>query len=158
LRNAARTWLAALTALALQACLEDPPQREPDQWPIARTELTAAAAKLAGPLSQPGGAADPGEAAYRKTCIACHGADGKGNGGKTAADFSSPVGPLKKQDAVLLTSIAQGATGPIGVMPPHKALLSEADIAAVLAYVRRTFGTGITPDATPPADAGMPAP
>jgi mono/diheme cytochrome c family protein len=152
LRNLASISLAALAALALTACLDDPPPRAEGQWPLTRAELTAAAAKLAAPPS------DPGEAAYRKTCIACHGADGKGNGGKTAADFSSPVGPLKKQDAALLVSIAEGATGPIGVMPPHKALLSEADIAAVLAYVRRTFGTGITPDAAPAADAAVPAP
>ncbi len=152
MRNSARAWLAACAALALSACLEDQP-REAGQWPIARAELDAAAAKLATPAS-----ADPGEAAYRKTCIACHGADGHGNSGKTAADFALPTGVLKKQDAVLLASIANGVTGPIGVMPPHKALLSEPDIAAVLAYVRRTFGTGITPDAAPMPDAGVAAP
>jgi mono/diheme cytochrome c family protein len=152
LRKSARVWLVACSALALSACLQDPP-REQGQWPISPAEVSAAAAKLAAPA-----AADPGEAAYRKTCIACHGADGHGNGGKTAADFAVPTGVLKKPDAVLLASIANGATGPIGVMPPHKALLSEADIAAVLAYVRRTFGAGIAPDAALAVDAGTPSP
>lgn len=150
--NATRSWLCIAAALALSACLEDPP-REPGQWPITRAELAAHASKLS--TAAPSG---PGEAAYRKTCIACHGADGRGNGGKTAADFSAPTGVLKKPDAVLLASITNGTIGPIGMMPPHKALLSEADIAAVLAYVRLSFGPTITPDAAPAADAGPPSP
>lgn len=143
-------WCLAV-ALALSACLEDPP-REPSQWPITRAEIAARASKLVG--AAPSG---PGEAAYRKTCIACHGADGTGNGGKTAADFTLATGVLKKPDAVLLASITSGATGPIGVMPPHQALLSEAEIGAVLAYVRRSFGPAITPDAAPSRDAGVTA-
>jgi mono/diheme cytochrome c family protein len=143
--------LTLIIALALSACLEDLPAREQGQWPLTRAEIAAHASKLA--TAAPTG---PGEAAYRKTCIACHGADGHGTGGKTAADFALPTGVLKKQDAVLLASITHGATGPIGVMPPHKALLSAADIAAVLAYVRQTFGPAITPDAAPTGDAGTP--
>jgi mono/diheme cytochrome c family protein len=138
----------------LSACLEDLPAREQGQWPLTRAEIAARASKLA--TAATGVMAGPGEAAYRKTCIACHGADGRGNGGKTAADFALPTGVLKKQDAVLLASITHGATGPIGVMPPHKALLSAADIAAVLAYVRQTFGPAITPDVAPTGDAGTP--
>ena len=139
--------------LALSACLEDVPQAEAGQWPLTREELAAAAQKSsAAPI-------DPGEAAFRKTCIACHGADGRGNGGKTAADFSSPIGVLKKPDIVLLVSIRDGATGPIGVMPPHRALLKDDEIAAVLAYVRRSFGPSITPDALPATlDAAAPSP
>jgi len=144
-----RTASCLAAVLALSACLEDVPAREPGQWPLTRAEIAAHASKLA--TAAPSG---PGEAAYRKTCIACHGADGRGNGGKTAADFTQPTGVLKKQDAVLLASITHGATGPIGVMPPHKALLGEADIAAVLAYVRQTFGPEITADDAPTRDAG----
>jgi mono/diheme cytochrome c family protein len=146
--------LTLVMALALSACLPDLPAREQGQWPLTRAEIAAHASKLA--TAATGVMAGPGEAAYRKTCIACHGADGRGNGGKTAADFTLPTGVLKKQDAVLLASITRGATGPIGVMPPHEALLSAADIAAVLAYVRLAFGPAITPDPAPTGDAGTP--
>lgn len=154
LRSPARVALSLLAlALALTACLEREPPREQGQWPISRDELAAHASKLANAAPT-----DSGEAAYRKTCIACHGADGRGNGGKTAADFTIPTGVLKKQDAVLLASIANGVTGPIGVMPPHKALLSEAELGAVLGYVRRSFGAGITPDPAPAPDAAVAIP
>src|SRR5262249_32964225 len=142
--------LCVLGALVLSGCLEDPPAREHGQWPIARAEIAAAAAKLSAAPS------DPGEVAFRKTCIACHGADGKGNGNKTAADFTLPAGVLTKEDSVLVESIRSGTKGAIGVMPPHGALLKADEITAVLAYVRRTFGPGITPSPAP--DAGAPQP
>lgn len=138
------------SVLALASCLEDP-AREPDQWPIARAELEAAAKTSVT-------ASDPGEAAYRKTCIACHGADGKGLGGKTGADFTLVTGVLTKADAVLLTSIRDGATGSVGVMPPHRTLLSDGEVAAVLAYVRRTYGPSIVPIATVTLDGGAQQP
>ena len=144
-----RSIVAGLLACTLSACLEDPP-REQGQWPIARAELVAAAAKHASAAAPN----HPGEAAYRKTCIACHGADGRGNLGKTAADFTQPTGVLKKQDTVLLASIRDGLTGPIGIMPPHRALLAEGELSAVLAYVRTTFGPGIAPDAAVTTDGG----
>lgn len=122
-------------ALALLACGEPPP-RAPDQWPITPVELGMNAAP-----------AEPGELAYNRTCLACHGGDGKGNGAKTGADFTSTEGVLTKPDAQLLTSILNGTQGSIGVMPPHRALLSDAEASAVLAYVRSRFGTGIAPRA-----------
>ncbi len=149
---------ASACVLVLYACLEQP-KREEGQWPIALSEIRAAAPS------------DPGEGAYRKTCIACHGADGKGvaagqaaagqaaagQAGKLGADFTSPTGPLTKQDELLLTSIRDGVTGSIGVMPPHRTLLTEAEVVEVLAYVRRTFGAGITPIAVAAeaSDAGV---
>jgi mono/diheme cytochrome c family protein len=146
--------MIALSACALSACLEDVPAPAAGQWPLTRAEIAAAAQKSSAAPT------DPGEVAFRKTCIACHGADGRGNGGKTAADFTLPSGVLKKPDAVLLVSIRDGATGPIGVMPPHRALLKDDELAAVLAYVRRSFGPSITPEpATANAlDAGSAAP
>lgn len=113
------------------------PERGADQWPISLDELVRNAQARA--------ALDPGEAAYRRTCIACHGVDGRGNDQKTGADFTRPDGVLTRADADLSKSIREGKHGSIGVMPPHGALLSEEEVTAVLAYVRRTFGSGIVP-------------
>jgi mono/diheme cytochrome c family protein len=92
---------------------------------------------------------------YRKTCIACHGVDGKGSDQKTGADFTRPDGVLTRPDADLFQVIREGKKGQIGVMPAHKALITEAETAAVLAYVRDTFGRGITPA---PLASGVPSP
>lgn len=143
---------AALIVISFGACLEEP-KREPGQWPIEKAELQALAAKTAAAPS------DPGEAAYRRTCVACHGIDGTGNEGKIAADFSDPAGVLTKQDDRLRASILNGVTTKVGVMPPHRTLLTDEEVSAVLAYVRNAFGKGIVPSAPPAVpDAGSATP
>lgn len=127
----------------------DPPEREAGQWPIALGVLVAGNGAVLRP--------DPGEAPYRRTCVACHGADGKGNGQKTGADFTRPEGVLTHPDEELLRSIHDGKQGPIGVMPAHRLLLKEGEDRAVLAYVRTTFGAGIAPAPAVPAPSGAPA-
>ncbi len=113
--------------LGLAAC-DSPEARDKGQWPIARSELAMK------PEAQ------QGEKIYARTCIACHGADGSGNGQKTAASFLAKDGPLAQPDDALIKTILDGKTGSIGTMPAHRALLSEADTRAVLAYLRQRFG------------------
>lgn len=122
-----RAQLLFLGVMSFAAC-DEPAPRPADQFPIAPSELHAAK-----PSS-------PGEAVYLKTCIACHAADGNGNDKKTGASFIAADGPLAQSDDVLLTSILDGKTGSIGVMPPHRALLTQDEAKAVLAYVRQRFG------------------
>lgn len=112
----------------------DPVKPDKDQWPLSLKELVPNA-----------GAAqrDPGEAVYRRTCVSCHGVDGRGNDQKVAADFTRPDGVLTHRDQELLEVIRNGERGKIGVMPPHGGMLTEEQITAVLGYVRRTFGKGI---------------
>lgn len=84
-----------------------------------------------------------GEKIYTQTCIACHGADGKGTL-PGAPDFTATNGPLSKSDDVLLTNIINGFQSPGSVMAmPAKggnAALSNADINNVLQYLRREIG------------------
>jgi mono/diheme cytochrome c family protein len=127
----------------------EPPERESDQWPIAY-DLLVEKAQAATPAEQ-------GQRVYRKTCIACHGSDGKGNDQKTGADFTRPGGVLTHPDAELFQVIREGEKGQIGIMPAHKALITEEETTAVLAYVRETFGKGIVPLPMASASAASPS-
>jgi len=80
---------------------------------------------------------------YEKTCIACHGDNGKGTLPGTP-DFTSSDGALSKTDEVLIDHITNGfqSDGSPMAMPPRggNANLSATDISAVLKYVREAFG------------------
>ena len=72
-----------------------------------------------------------------------HGADGREQPGSTPTIAGAPnvVGPAGIPIRVLL----HGKEGPIGLMPAHGDTLSDADMAAVLTYIRRAWGQTATP-------------
>lgn len=82
---------------------------------------------------------EKGKAVYEKSCVACHGPQGKGDGptGKVlvppAADFTSAASK-KKSDADLLKIIENGK--PPTAMMAWRGQLSDQDIQHVLAYVK----------------------
>jgi len=84
-----------------------------------------------------------GQAVYERTCIACHGPDGRGTL-PGVPDFTTRGGPLAKSDDVLRRSILKGVPNPASptVMPPKGGdpALTEADAAAVLKYMQTAFG------------------
>jgi len=79
---------------------------------------------------------------YQQTCVACHGADGKG-ALPGVADFTAPDGPLRKSDQELFQSILNGFQSPGSPLAmPAKGgnpNLSDIDIIAVIAHLRTTF-------------------
>jgi len=83
-----------------------------------------------------------GKDIYAGTCIACHGADGKGALPGTP-DFGRADGPLAKSDVELMQNILSGYQSPGSPMPmPPKGgnpALTESGIAAVIQYLRDTF-------------------
>lgn len=95
----------------------------------------------------PSSAAPAGKAVYDRHCVECHGPGGKGDGGAAhmmaprPRDFtlgrykirSTESGGLPTDDD-LLRSIRQGLHGT--TMPAWQGLLSDADMRAVLAYVK----------------------
>ena len=116
-------------ALCLLACGRE---RGADQWPISRTELAGK------PAPSPG--TGGGEATYQQYCIGCHGADGRGNGGTTGADFTSENSPLlAHSDAQLASSVKDGKRGPTATMPAHSPVLNDSQIADVVSYLRSRF-------------------
>jgi mono/diheme cytochrome c family protein len=110
-----------LLLLLLGACSE---AKHEGQWPIGKGELSQRA--------------DAADATYRRYCIGCHGLDGKGNGG-LGADFTLSGGVLTKSDADLIASVRDGRRGQLATMPAHRPVLSDAQIAAVVAMLRQRF-------------------
>jgi len=120
----------ALLCLAALCACNGEAKRDPSQYPIARSELERDAPSD-----------DPAELSYRRYCIGCHGSDGHGNGGTTGADLAALDGPLsRRSDAELIGSVRNGKSGELAVMPAHSPVLEDAQIAAVVSYVRKRFG------------------
>lgn len=84
-----------------------------------------------------------GEAIYNQTCVACHGADGKG-AMPGVPDLSRKDGPLAKSDEKLLKRIIEGFQSPGSPMAmPAKGgnpSLTDQDIREVLSFLRSTLG------------------
>ncbi len=136
-------FLSGMTLLcSLAACGQDT-THDKGQWPVSRSELERG--------SKP--AEHAGATTYRQYCIGCHGVDGRGNGAITGADFLAATSPLLiKNDQELLISVRDGKRGTTATMPPHKPVLTDAQIAAVVAYVRQQFKPSVstqTPSETP---------
>ena len=104
----------------------------------AQAPAEASNAVAAGDHSLPG---DPeaGAEVYGRICVACHGADGTGNGGITGADFVHDESRLSKSNEELLTSIENGIPNN-PPMPPQGDNLSEQERKDALSYIRREFG------------------
>jgi cytochrome c5 len=101
----------------------------------AAVNFDAAAAGESGTMT--------GEEIYNTTCVACHGADGKGQV-PGAPNLRSKNGPLSKPDQLLIEHITNGfkSEGSPMAMPPKggNPSLSARDVRNVLGYMRRTFG------------------
>ena len=84
-----------------------------------------------------------GEAIYRKTCIACHGTNGKGIA-PSYPDFTRKGGVLSQPFSVLFKNIKQG----IGSMPAKGGYpaLTDEDLKATLNYIETTFAPESTPE------------
>src|SRR5499425_2348234 len=107
---------------------------------IMKTKLVAIILGLgmAGASANAAGAADadPGKAVFEKSCVGCHGKDGKGNPAMAKALGEKGLNLTTKDvtqqsDEQLLKVITEGA----GKMPAQKSL-SKDEQKQVLAYVR----------------------
>ncbi len=87
-----------------------------------------------------------GAAIYRSVCAGCHMPDGRGATG--AGAYPNLAGDDKLAAAGYPIALVLHGHG---AMPPFARLLSDAQVAAVVEYVRQNFGNAYT-DAPSPAD------
>lgn len=73
-----------------------------------------------------------GKALYATNCVACHGADGKGNPALGAPNLTDKVWLHGSGEPTIMETIAKGRNNQ---MPAHKGLLTEAQIHLVSTYV-----------------------
>ena len=102
---------------------------------------------------------DPGREVYMTRCISCHQANGKGIEG-----YFPPLDGTEwviEEKGRLIRIVLHGMTGPTtvqgvaynGAMPAWGAVLSDAEVAGVLTYVRSTW----TNEAPPVSEADVAA-
>ncbi len=86
---------------------------------------------------------------FEQRCVACHGADGKGDGPAAAAlnpkpqNYTDPTFQKTVSDQTIEKAIVQGgaAVGKSPLMPPNPDLKNQPEVVAALKDVVRTFGT-----------------
>ncbi len=83
-------------------------------------------------IASDGARAARGKPLYAQTCIACHGAEGKGNPALGAPDLTDKIWLHGSGEAAIVETIAKGRTTQ---MPAHKDLLSPNKIHLLTAYV-----------------------
>lgn len=110
----------------------------------AKAPVKAAVDDMTGPEYQ-GDHSLPGDPAagattYQQFCVACHAADGRGNGGVTGGDFVGDRRRLAKNNETLLRAIRDGVNN-TPPMPSWRASLNDQQMKDVLSYVRQQFGT-----------------
>lgn len=118
-------WFAVLFALLLAACRSSSP---PTLDPVIVTQ---------------------GKALYVQHCAACHGANLEGqpnwkspgpNGVYPAPPHNSDGHTWHHPDAVLLQIIAAGGVMPASAMPAFTGKLTDAEMQAILAYIKTFWG------------------
>ena len=79
-----------------------------------------------------------GKQVYMNRCVMCHGESGKGDGPAGKALNPPPRDHTSKEymstltDEQIRTTVSDGK----GAMPPHRALLTDAELTSVVMYVR----------------------
>jgi len=134
-------WVTSVFHMRVRAGLTGQEARDTLTF-LQRSNTKIAKQELSKPIAASKPASISGKLVYENSCIACHGANGKGSL-QGVPDFTSREGPLTKKDSELLTNIINGFQRPGGLMPmPPRggnSQLSDADLSAALDYIKASF-------------------
>jgi cbb3-type cytochrome c oxidase subunit III len=123
--------------------------------PTTKTSKSTAKQTAATPTARTTVAQGPdGKTIYSTTCAACHQATGEGVEGTYPPLANSEW--VNGDEAKVVRIVLHGLTGPVevagetyaGMMPPWGGVLKDPDIAAVLTYVRSSWGNKAAPITT----------
>lgn len=121
-------------------------------WPmpvLTLLVLTLTACGSPTPSAEEVAVLEQGETVYMEYCAECHGAEGEGqpNWQRPGPDGRLPAPPHDNQghtwhhaDQQLLHIIAQGSILPNSDMPAYEDVLTQAEMEAVLAYIKTFWG------------------
>ncbi len=84
-----------------------------------------------------------GQESYKNLCEGCHGADGREQPGATPNIAGAPS--VIGDPGIPIRVLLHGKEGAVGLMPAHGESMSDAEIAAVLTYLRRAWGQTASP-------------
>ena len=119
--------------------------------PAAKPVAKAASAR---PTMHAAAQGPDGKVVYSTTCAACHQATGEGVEGTYPPLAGSEI--VNGDENKVIRIVLNGLTGPVevagetysGMMPPWGGVLKDPEIAAVLTYVRSTWGNKGAPITT----------
>lgn len=94
-------------------------------------EVTEYVLSLAG-RQHDAGKAEAGKTRFETICVACHGADGKGNPAMGAPNLTDNVWLYGGSRGVIQQTVSQGRTG---VMPAHRDFLGDDKVHVLAAYI-----------------------
>jgi mono/diheme cytochrome c family protein len=106
-------------------------------WPGKPKKVEAAAPLTAAEQQR----FEAGRDLYGRLCVACHQADGRGRDGLAPALAGSPF--VTGRAGITARIVLHGKEGQ-AMMPPLGSL-TDAEVAAVLTFIRRSFGHALSP-------------
>ncbi len=86
---------------------------------------------------------DAGKDVFANLCAGCHDATGQGKDKLGPSLLTSKY--VQANPQVVIRIVTGGKDGPTGLMPPLAGALSDAQIAAVITYIRREWGHTASP-------------